>query len=170
MIAHPSAITRRLQCAEVWGGICDRDEDVACPGLSVSMYSSSADGDRCGGDIHYLSVCNHGLMTRAVLADVAGHGRAASDLSRWLYEALADNVDRLDNVAVLGGVNRLAATRGGVMTTAAIVTYYQTDHSLRIAIAGHPPPLVCRGGRTSWEPLAVRSTRPFSNPCACYWK
>ncbi len=172
MIAHASALARNpaafvpqrhLRCAEVWGGICDRDELVACPGLTVSVYSESAGGDHCGGDIHYLSVCDHGLMTRAVVADVVGHGHAATGLSRWLYEAISESMNRLDSTAVLSGVNRLAAQfDGAAMTTATIVTYYRVDHSLRIANAGHPPPLISRR-RGPWEAISLRSTCVLSN-------
>ncbi len=142
---------RRVRCSEVWGGIDDRDLEFTCPGLTASLYSASADGGR-GGDVHYLSVCDHDALTRVAVADVVGHGRAVSDVSRWLYHALGAFINDLDSTAVLADVNRLAVKRGlEALTTAAIASFYVRDRSVSVAYAGHPPALLRRRGAARWS-------------------
>jgi len=34
-----------------------------------------------GGDLHYMTVCSRGAMSRVVLADVAGHGEVVSSVA-----------------------------------------------------------------------------------------
>ena len=58
---------QRLQCAQVWGGVRNEDVDIRTSCMTASLYSSSADGGK-GGDIYFVSVCNHDQLTRVALA------------------------------------------------------------------------------------------------------
>jgi hypothetical protein len=40
------------------------------------MHSVPSGTGASGGDVHYVSVCPNGLVSRIALADVSGHGQA----------------------------------------------------------------------------------------------
>jgi sigma-B regulation protein RsbU (phosphoserine phosphatase) len=145
-----------LKCSEVWGGIKDEDRDARSGGLAVSLYSSSCQGGR-GGDIYYFSVCAHDALTRIALADVVGHGRAVSDVSLSLYEAMRRRMNQLDGGRVLADLNDYAARQGyAAITTASVVGYYARSGLAYFARAGDQPPLLRRRGTGRWRPLLPR--------------
>lgn len=146
----------RIQCAEIWGGIRNADQDVCSAGINASLYSSSSDGDK-GGDIYYLSVCESDRITRIVVADVMGHGEAVSEMSQFIYNALKSHMNDPSGDRVLSEVNQLATSRGmSAMTTAAVIAFFSGENNLYFAYAGHHPVLVKRrqGGR--WFEAAVK--------------
>src|SRR4051812_50157117 len=75
---------RRLQCLEVWGGNHPVDTSVQTPGLNAFVHSRPCNGATAGGDLHYLSSCAAGQITRLLIADVAGHGAAVADTATQL--------------------------------------------------------------------------------------
>ena len=85
----------RIQCAQIWGGIRNQDQDVSSAGIVATLYSASCDGGK-GGDIYYLSVCESDMLTRVAIADVVGHGQAVSDVSQDIYDALAARMNDAD--------------------------------------------------------------------------
>lgn len=147
----------RIRCAEVWGGISNRDQDVSSAGVVASLHSSASAGGK-GGDIYYLSVCGNDHLTRIAIADVVGHGEAVSAVSEDLYQALLQHMDQPSNAQVLARLNDRVADRGlQAMTTAAIVGFYTQDSNLSFAYAGHAPVLVRRQAETSWTRAQGRS-------------
>lgn len=157
----------RIKCAEVWGGSRAIDTDVCTNGLTASLFSTTSDGggaEQRGGDIYYLSVCQHDLVTRVCLADVVGHGAAISHVSRWLYDALTARIDDLDSRRVLDDLNDLIYERGlEAMTTAAVLTFYQSNSELNFSYAGHAPLLLRRKGKSEWRIVGVKSNNKPSN-------
>ena len=104
-----------VRCSEIWGGNGNTDLDVCTNGINASVYSLACGGER-GGDVYYLSVCTHDMMTRMVVADVRGHGAQVSQLSAWLHEeiqARGDILVRSSGVQVLvdGSVANLIRRR-----------------------------------------------------------
>ena len=147
----------RLQCAELWGGVKNEDLDVGSSGLTLSLYSSASDGDR-GGDVYYFSVCNADRVTRAVLADVAGHGRHVSQLGQWLHDEMAARLDDPDLSSFMADLNqRACGVKFGRFATAVAISYYRDLGQVYFCNAGHPPMLVGRRGKR-WTTLATRST------------
>jgi sigma-B regulation protein RsbU (phosphoserine phosphatase) len=141
---------RRLQCAEIWGGIHNQEQDVCSAGIVASLYSAASDGGK-GGDIYYLSVCESDLLTRVAIADVRGHGQAVSEVSQFIYDALKLHMNDPAEDKVLNEVNRLAVGRGiKAMTTAAVISFYRSDNNLYFAYAGHYPVLVKRKRDRNW--------------------
>jgi osmotically-inducible protein OsmY len=67
-----------LTCSEVWGSNSNVAHSVELPGLQGWVYSAPIELGQNGGDIHYLSVCDSGVLCRVALADISGHGRAVS--------------------------------------------------------------------------------------------
>ena len=116
-----------IGCSEIWGGNKDLDTDVCTSAITASVYSSAADGGK-GGDIYYFSVCGADKQTRLAIADVVGHGQKVSDVSAWLYDAMAAQMNEGQGSAVLAHVNRTAYEKGlDALTTAAVVKPFWTS-------------------------------------------
>ncbi len=128
-----------LSCSEVWGGNRPIASPVQLPGLSGVLYSRPCAGGR-GGDVHYLSVCGTGVLARACLADVVGHGEAVSAISSEIHAHLRRCMNQVDQRRVLAQLNRRLEGLGlRAMTTAAVITYYTPSRALWVSYAGHPP-------------------------------
>jgi serine phosphatase RsbU (regulator of sigma subunit) len=135
-------MTNALSCSTVWGGQAAIDRTFEIPGMDGAIYSRPADGD-AGGDIHLVSVCAHGCLSKIVLADVSGHGGEVARIGATLHELLEAHLNEPDNDRFLVALNdRFEATpavgRGTVFATLAATSYYIGDGVLRYAYAGHP--------------------------------
>ncbi len=148
----------QIRCAEIWGGISDRDTDVCSAGIAASLYSHACDGGK-GGDIYYLSVCESDMLTRMAIADVVGHGEAVSDVSEWLYGALESRMNDTSGNEILAQLNRLACEKGyRALTTAAVVAYYTADSHAYFSYAGHHAMVVFRSADGIWTEATIDST------------
>ena len=128
------------------------------------IYSRPCTGPQ-GGDIHYLSVCGSGLMSRVCLADVAGHGEVVATIGREIHAHLRDSVDVIDERKVLSRFNdRLDARHVRAMTTAVLATYYPPRKRLTVCYAGHPLGWLYRASVDRWVPLAVEMSAPTHRP------
>ncbi|HPM24946.1 MAG TPA: PP2C family protein-serine/threonine phosphatase [Phycisphaerae bacterium] len=143
-----------FSCAEIWGGNRPIDTAIELPGVHGRVYSQPCRGGR-GGDIHYVSLCNSGLLSRMCLADVAGHGETVALVSEEIHRLLRRFMDNLDERRVLAELNR-RLTRGTetAMTTAVAVSYIPPLHLVYISSAGHPPAWLYRRAEARWERLA----------------
>ena len=63
-----------MRCMEIWGGSHAAETLVSTPGLDAWVYSMPHEGAEQGGDVHYVSLCGGGIITRLIVADVSGHG------------------------------------------------------------------------------------------------
>ena len=125
-----------LVCSEVWGGNRSVERPVRLPGLSGWIYSQPCEGHR-GGDVHYLSSCAAGLMSRVCLADVVGHGRQVAQMSGWIHRLLKKYMSNPDPQRILSALNRQAVEAGfEALTTAALASYYSPTGLLRFGYAG----------------------------------
>ena len=70
----PDQAGYQLACTEVWGGNNIAHELLKLPGLVGLVHSKPAEPATSGGDVYYVSVCDKPVLSRVVLADVAGHG------------------------------------------------------------------------------------------------
>jgi len=77
----------RFECKGIWGGIQNRDIEVAAGKVIGSIYSAPSDGGR-GGDIYYFGVCKGDVISRLAIADVTGHGESVSEISQYVYDSL----------------------------------------------------------------------------------
>ena len=82
----------RLECKEIWGGICHRDSEVSAGKIIGSIYSAPCCEGGKGGDIYYVGVCKGGTISRLAIADVTGHGEAVSEISQYVYDALKAHI------------------------------------------------------------------------------
>ncbi len=67
---------------EIWGGSDHVERSIATPGLSAWVSSTPFEGADDGGDVHYVSLCGGGIITRVVVADVSGHGEAVAEVAK----------------------------------------------------------------------------------------
>ncbi len=141
---------RTFNCAEIWGGNRPIDSPITLPGVRGHIFSQPCDGGR-GGDIHYISICGSGLLSRMCLADVAGHGEAVGRVSDEIHGLLRRYMNNHDQRRVLVDLNRRLTTGGlGPMTTAIAITYFPTTRALSVSYAGHPPPWLYSRAEERW--------------------
>lgn len=150
----PQSQPYEIRCAEIWGGISAKQDEVKTPGVRAAIYSSASGADR-GGDIYYFSVCAYDTLTRIAIADVRGHGHAASQLSAWLYESLEARMNDSDGSGILRDLNGIVRRRGfEAITTAVVATFHRGKGKLYFSYAGHPPMILIQG-RSEWRELPV---------------
>jgi serine phosphatase RsbU (regulator of sigma subunit) len=151
--AMAASNNHKMRCMEVWGGNRAADVGVAMTGLDAWVYSrphgETATG---GGDVHYVSSCASGSITRLLLADVSGHGRAVAQIATSLRDLMRRHVNRVSQDRVIKGINRQFAQVGdaGLFATALVFTFFAPQQRLTLSNAGHPPPLVYRHREKTW--------------------
>ncbi len=151
MPGHGKMYKHKLVCSEIWGGIKNEDIDAVSAALHASLFSSSCKGGK-GGDIYYLSVCAHEVVTRIAIADVTGHGESVSNVSQWLFDSLQEHMSNAQENIVLEDVNRVAAEAGlSAMTTAVVVGVYRNEYMAYFVYAGHPPAMICKRNLKRWR-------------------
>lgn len=149
----------RLVCSEIWGGNRPISNPIELPGVRGQLYLNPCSGGR-GGDVHYLSVCGSGLLSRICLADVAGHGDTIAAVSDKLHRLLRRYMNQPDQRRVLADLNvRLEQQELAAMTTAAAATYYPPSGELSLSYAGHPPGWLWRAAMQRWERVASTPAR-----------
>lgn len=146
---------QRLACFELWGGNGNANHAVELPGLEGWVYSTPLDSGLGGGDVHYLSVCSKGRVSRIAVADVAGHGSHASSMAESLRKVLQRHTDNWDQSALMRELNEAFAHESSrsQFATAAVLGFYVETRELLFTSAGHPPALWYRAQEQSWELL-----------------
>jgi phosphoserine phosphatase RsbU/P len=152
----------RLACFELWGGNSSADHSVEVPGLDGWVYSAPLDSATDGGDVHYLSVCSKGMVSRIAVADVAGHGRYAASMAKNLRSVLQRHTDHWDQSALMRELNEafLQESVESQYATAAVLGFYFETGELLFSNAGHPPALWYRAREKSWGLL--QDSTPFA--------
>ena len=142
-----------LQCMEIWGGIEPVERTVATPGLDLWVFSQPYQGDEQGGDVHYVTLCGGGVITRIVVADVSGHGASVAEFSSSLRALLRKNINQKSQKRLVGQVNRQFAELAGLrrFATALVTTYLASTDRIAICNAGHPSPLYYRATDGRWS-------------------
>jgi serine phosphatase RsbU (regulator of sigma subunit) len=129
------------------------DAPIELPGLKVALrYLPAGQESLVGGDWYHAAEQRDGSVLLAV-GDVAGHGTQAATTMAQLRHALrALAVITTDPAELLGHLNRLTCDlereTPELAATAVIARYDPVRRRLTWAQAGHPPPLLNRGGRT----------------------
>jgi phosphoserine phosphatase RsbU/P len=145
-----------LQCMEIVGSNRAARRLVAAPGLDVWIDSQPLEQDRGGGDIHYLSTCGAGYVTRLVLADVSGHGAAVDELAQKLRRLMRKYINTLDQTRFAIALNHefSGLDEAGSFATALILTYFAPTNHLIVCNAGHCRPLWFSAEKQTWQSLA----------------
>lgn len=154
-MANPNPVT--MQCMEVWGGTHAVNTGVSMPGLDAWVLARP-DGDATdGGDIHYLSSCAAGNISRILIADVSGHGSSVAGIATQLRNLMRRYVNFVDQRKLTAALNTAFAevTQAGGFATALVATYFAPRGQLTITSAGHPSPLLYRSATREWTSLAA---------------
>ncbi len=145
----------KLHCMEIWGGNGVEDSALSLPGIDAYIYSQPQPGHASGGDIHYVSMCGSGRISRFAIADVSGHGQQASDVASMLRTLMRRNINTLNQARFARALNEEFTRRSvdGTFATAILATYFAPSDHLIVVNAGHPAPLWYRARQKSWHTL-----------------
>lgn len=154
-----------MQCMEVWGGNEAAAARLDAPGLEAWVLSIPA-GGRTGGDVHYVSSCATGRISRILLADVAGHGGKVAEVATTLRDHLRKFLNFVSQERVMQGLNRGcgALSEDGLFASAVVATYWAPNDRLLLSNAGHPRPLWYRARLGTWSYVDVKGERIVAGP------
>jgi len=146
-----------LQCMEIWGGSHAAEADVSTPGLDIWVSSRPHEAAAHGGDVHYVSLCGGGVITRLIVADLSGHGSSAAEAALGLRRLMRKNINRKDQGRLVAALNRqfLAQSKLRRFATAVVGTYLTTRDTLTLCNAGHPRPFHYRAADATWTTLTT---------------
>ncbi len=154
-----------LQCMEVWGGNQAVDNGVTMPGLDAWVIARPHMGDASGGDVHYLSSCATGRITRLMIADVSGHGQSASATATSLRTLMRKFINQVDQRRAVQFLNHEFSRQetSGRFATAILGTFWGPTNTLTMCNAGHPRPIWYRARTGRWDVLVPAAHRAESD-------
>jgi sigma-B regulation protein RsbU (phosphoserine phosphatase) len=160
--------SQTMRCMEIWGGNRAVREAIATPGLDIWVFSQPYHGEARGGDVHYVSLCGGGIITRLIVADVSGHGTEVAGFSQGLRNLMRRNINSKTQKRLVKALNRQFAELAQLQrfATAIVATYLATDRRLTVCNAAHPRPLWFRAATDTWSILsheAVNSVESAMN-------
>lgn len=160
--ARLPGVASPLKCLEVYGGNRRVNHAVQLPGLDGWIHSDPAEPARSGGDVHYISVCSTGTISRFALADVSGHGQSSDIVARLLRDLIHKYINTWDQSDLMRELNESLRSEptGEQYATAALFAYCRSTRELVFTNAGHPPALWYHAGSGTWDWLQVAT--PFA--------
>jgi phosphoserine phosphatase RsbU/P len=160
-IEHASD-SQNLHCMEIWGGIEPVESAVKTPGLDLWVYSRPFEGDEQGGDVHFVTLCGGGVITRIVVADVSGHGSTVAEFSSTLRSLLRKHINNKSQGRLVERLNQEFAEMARLrrFATAVVATYLTSTDELAVSNAGHPRPLHYRAADGTWSVLTQDAGGP----------
>lgn len=153
---EPDLLERRhLAPAETWAGNAKTAGLVEMPGVVAWVRCVPSESGSGGGDVHYVSVCPSGIVSRIALADVSGHGEAVRMLGERLRELMLRYLTALQQVGLMRDLNRAVREEldGVHYATMVAVGWHGPRGLLVVTNAGHPPPLWYRAARHEWQSI-----------------
>ncbi len=155
------ANSHTLQCMELWRGNSSVETTASSTGLEAWIFSQPYHGESSGGDVHYLSLCVGGIVTRILLADVSGHGVKVDATSNILKKLLRRfmNAKKQDRLVEELNCEFAGLEQSGRFATAVIATYLSHKNQLLLTNAGHPRPLLYRKSVGRWQYLIHENTQ-----------
>jgi len=157
----PNQAGYQLDCTEVWGGNNVTDKLVKLPGLVGLIHSTPVEPATSGGDLYYVSACDKRLLSRVVLADVAGHGEAVGGISTRLRTLVKKYINTFDQSALMREINEAFYKQNEDLAqyaTAVVLSHDCRTGELIFASAGHPPTLWYHASQKEWGWLHERTT------------
>ena len=136
------------------------------PGLSAWISCRPLTPATEGGDLHYMTLCSKGAISRVVLADVAGHGEVVSSVAERLRDGLRKHVNTWDQSILVRELNNsfLAGANGVQYATAFVLGHYVQSGEMLFTNAGHLPPLWYRAAERRW--LLISHSTPYAKEVA----
>ena len=136
----------QLACLESVLGRKSQGESLhtELPGLAGWIYSDPVATAELGGDVHYISVCSKGIISRFALADVSGHGRSSSVMAQLLRKLINKHINTWDQSELMRELSeslRNTKRKGEQYATATLFAYCRPTRELVFTNAGHPAAL-----------------------------
>lgn len=123
------------------------------PGLTTHIWSRRSEHSmHGGGEVHFISSCASGRITRLLLADICGSEAIFKRLSAEMRDGLMKSINSIwQNRCVCRLSKRLRefASLDG-FATAAMATFFYPTRSFVMCNIGNPPPLVFRARDRAW--------------------
>jgi sigma-B regulation protein RsbU (phosphoserine phosphatase) len=143
----------RLACFELWGGNSKTAHPIELPGLLGWISCAPFGHATSGGDVHYVSVCSKGQISRIALADVAGHGASASSVAQRLRRVLQQHTDIWDQSSLMRELNEAFKrdATGVQFATAVVLGFHFVTGELLFTNAGHLPLLWRHAESGVWD-------------------
>ncbi len=145
-----------MNCMEVCGGHGEGVSYYRRPGLDVWVLSRVKQNVTSGGgDLHLLSSCASGRITRMLLADICGFGPLFHGVATRLRKVMKRNVNTIKQARSEREMSEQlaeAAQYGGFASTL-MTTYFAPTRSFSVCNAGHPPPLLYRSRVCEWSQM-----------------
>ena len=143
---------QRLACLELRGGNEHARYAIELPGLTAWVSCQPITPAIRGGDLHYLSVCSQGFVSRIALADVAGHGEFVAAVADRLRGVMREHSDAWDQSEVVRELNDsfLAGATRFEYATAFVLGHYSRSGEILFTNAGHLPPLWYHADERAW--------------------
>jgi phosphoserine phosphatase RsbU/P len=151
--AVPDSSPHTMRCLEVWGGNQAVNNGVVMAGLDAWLYSRPYHDHTAGGDIHFVSSCAAGMVTRVLIADVSGHGEAVAAAAEALRSLMRRYVNYVDQSHLVSELNAefAAISQAGGFATAVVGSYFGPTDEFTLCNAGHPRPLWYRSKSRAWR-------------------
>ena len=156
-----SVLRKRMKCMEVAGGRMSYQASYDMPGLSMHVWSRRSDHSmHGGGEVHYISSCASGRITRLLMADICGSESIFKRLATEMRDGLMRNINSIwQNRCVTQLSKRLLDFSGlDGFATAAVATYFSPTRSFAMCNMGNPPPLVYRARERAWTVMHGEQT------------
>jgi phosphoserine phosphatase RsbU/P len=156
----PDQAGYQLACTEVWGGNNIADERLKLPGLVGLIHSKPVEPATSGDDVYYVSVCDKRVLSRVVLADVAGHGEAIREICTRLFMLVKKYINTFDQSALMQEINEASYRENADLAqyaTAVVLSHDCRTSELIFASAGHPPTLWYHASQKEWDWLRERT-------------
>lgn len=152
----PQHAAHAMVCMEIWGGNRGVSNAVSAPGIDAWVFSRPYKGHAAGGDVHYVSMCAAGKISRFFVADVAGHGDEVAHASLRLRDLMRRHINTVDQshfTRAIGAEFQSGGEDDGLFATAVLATYFAPTDHLVVCNAGHPRPLWYSAARREWRLL-----------------
>lgn len=142
-----------LRCMDIWSGNRSVENEVSTPGMDLYVLSQPYRGASRGGDVHYVSLCAGGDVTRLILADVAGHGNDVAETSQSLRALMRRYMNTRSQTNLVRQLNQQFArlAPSDRFATAVVATYLAYRGRFMICNAGHPRPLWFQRATGTWS-------------------
>ena len=157
--------THTMHCMEIWGGFKAVREAIATPGLDIWVFSEPYQAEAHGGDVHYVSLCGGGIITRLIIADVSGHGESVAKFSDALRTLMRRNINSKSQKRLVKSLNRQFTELAQLQrfATAVVATYLATTDRLAICNAAHPRPIWFQAETRTWSLLTHEAAESAMN-------
>ncbi len=164
-MASPQSVS--MNCLELSGGRLNCERSYELPGFSL-LVSSRTHGalEHGGGEVHYLSSCASGRITRLILSDICGQRQTFREISTVMRDGLLQHINSLwqgNLVKQLHQQLESFAETGG-FASASLCTFFAPTRSFTMCSLGNPPPIWFDSQQRTWKRLSPLPRRSVSVP------